>query len=162
LAQYGLRSAIGGFPLGVPELNEFAHFLPAVATAKEHEGILTLHEGELHTGDLRSGYGSPLPGYPPYPDRGNLAFRYRWFYRELLEPAGLVIPLVISELNFVGWGDLTYEDFILQCAWYDSEVRKDGYVIGFAIFTAGPIEHWTIYDINPILPDFAAYVQSQQ
>lgn len=162
LAQYGLRSAIGGFPPGVPEVDEFALFLPAVEVAKQYDGILTVHEGDLHAGDLRSGYGSALPGYPAYPDRGNMTFRYRWFYKELLEPADLVIPLVISELNFVGWGDTNHADFISQCAWYDSEIRKDGYVIGFAIFTAGPIQQWVVYDINPILLDFAAYVRSQR
>jgi hypothetical protein len=162
MAQYGLKSAIGGFPPGVPEVNEFAHFLPAVETAKQYDGILTVHEGDLHNGDLRAGYGSAVPGYPAYPDRGNMTFRYRWFYKELLEPANLVIPLVISELNFVGWGDTNHADFIAQCAWYDTEVRKDGYVIGFAIFTAGPIQQWTVYDINPILLDFAAYVRSQR
>ena len=47
-------------------------------------------------------YGDPLPGYPAYPDRGSLTFRYRWFYREILEPAGMVIPLVISEAGIDG------------------------------------------------------------
>ncbi len=95
LAQYGLRAAIGGFSTGVPELNEFMLFLPAIETALQYRGILTLHE--YSAPDMTYLYGDPLPGYPTYPDRGSLTFRYRWYYRDILEPAGLVIPLVISE-----------------------------------------------------------------
>ena len=34
LAQYGLRAAVGGFSTGVPELNEFELFVPAIEAAK--------------------------------------------------------------------------------------------------------------------------------
>ncbi|MEM7801284.1 MAG: hypothetical protein AAF633_18975, partial [Chloroflexota bacterium] len=64
MAGYGLKSAIGGFPPGVPELNEFEAFLPAIETGIEYGAILTLHEGDIETGDMRFLYGSPLPGYP--------------------------------------------------------------------------------------------------
>lgn len=112
MAQNGLRSAIGGFPPGVPELDEFRLFVPAVETTIRYGGIMTLHEGDVSTGDMRFLYGSALPGYPEYPDRGAMSFRYRWFYREVLEPAGLVIPLVISELEFAGWDTTTADNLI--------------------------------------------------
>ena len=131
-------------------------------------------------------YGSPLPGYDAYPDRGSLTFRYRWFYREILEPGDMVIPLVISEAGIdgiigdrpgpsgQGWKDFqTYweqqglgrtgtEAFINQLAWYDVGVRQDGYVIGFTVFTAGGINEWKSYDVNPILPELTNYVVSQR
>ncbi len=156
----------------------------AIATAQQYQGILTLHE--YGAPDMTYLYGQPLPGYPTYPDRGALTFRYRWFYREFLEPRGLVIPLVISEAGIdgiignrpgpdgygweqfqtfwveQGWGATGVEAFINQLAWYDAGVRQDGYVIGFAIFTAGPYGHFYNYDINPILPDLTRYVISQQ
>lgn len=184
LAQYGLRAAVGGFPAGVPELDEFALFLPAIQTALEYHGILTLHE--YSAPDMTYLYGDPLPGYPAYPDRGSLTFRYRWYYKELLEPAGLVIPLVISEAGIdgiignrpgpdgtgwrffqnywvgQGWGATGPEAFINQLAWYDNGVRQDGYVIGFTVFTAGGLGQWLEYDINEILPELTAYVVSQQ
>ena len=161
MAQHGFRSAIGGFPPGVPELEEFQLFVPAVETALRYGGIMTLHEGEF-TGDLRNLYGSALPGYPYYADRGAMAFRYRWFYREILEPAGLAIPLVISELNFAGWHTTTADNFIYnQLAWYDSEARKDPYVIGFTVFTAGANTQWRNYDLNSIMPELTDYVNSQ-
>ncbi|RMG90359.1 MAG: hypothetical protein D6706_19725, partial [Chloroflexi bacterium] len=184
LARYGLRAAIGGFPTGAPELDEFRLFVPAIETALEYGGILSLHE--YSAPDMTYLYGAALPGYPAYPDRGALTFRYRWFYREILEPAGLVIPLVISEAGIdgiiggrpgppgfgwadfqsywveQGWGRTGVEAFINQLAWYDAGVRQDGYVIGFTVFTAGAIGQWTKYDINPILPQLTAYAVSQR
>jgi hypothetical protein len=98
----------------------------------------------------------------------------------------MVIPLIITEAGIdgiiggrpgppgTGWWDFqTYweeqglaetgrQAFINQLAWYDAGVRQDGYVIGFTVFTAGGIDYWKNYDINPILPELAAYVASQR
>ncbi len=62
LAQHGLRAAVGGFSTGVPELNEFELFVPAIAEAQRHGGILTLHE--YAAPDITFLFGDPLPGYP--------------------------------------------------------------------------------------------------
>jgi hypothetical protein len=185
LAQHGLKAAIGGFSTGVPEMDEFELFLPAIEAAIAHGGILSLHEYGAPT--MMYLYGDPLPGYPTYPDRGSLTFRYRWYYRDILEPRGLVLPLVISEAgvdgiigmgrpgpNGHGWDDFEeywvaqglgengVDAFINQLNWYDDGVREDGYVIGFTVFTAGGIAQWEQYDINEILPDLANYVISQR
>jgi hypothetical protein len=184
MAAHGFRTAVGGFATGVPEMDEFPVFLPAIQVAIEHGGILTLHE--YGAPDMAYLYGDPLPGYPAYPDRGSLTFRYRWFYREFLEPGGMVIPLVISEAGIdgiignrpgpagLGWWDFqSYweqqglgatgrEAFINQLAWYDAGVRQDGYLIGFTVFTAGGSGYWKNYDINPLLPELAAYVAGQR
>lgn len=184
MAAHGYRAAVGGFSAGVPELDEFALFVPAIRTALEHNGILSLHEYAAPTMDYL--YGDPLPGYPAYADRGSLTFRYRWFYREILEPNDLVIPLVISESGIDGiiggrpgpdglgwrdfqsywqeqgrWGSSGVEAYINQLAWYDSGLRQDGYVIGFTIFTAGGGSRWTSYEVNDILPNLAGYAWSQ-
>lgn len=184
MAQYGLRSAIGGFATGVPEMDEFAQFVPAIETAIQYGGILTLHE--YGAPEMTYLFGSALPGYPAYADRGALTFRYRWYYREFLEPAGLVIPLVITEAGIdgiignrpgpdgygwqdftdyaiaQGWGETGEDAFINQLAWYDRGVRQDYYVLGFTIFTAGPVGHWYNYDINPLLPRLTDYVNGQK
>ena len=184
LARYGFRAAIGGFAAGVPEVEEFALFIPAIETAMQYGGILTLHEYSAPV--MTHGYGSALPGYPYHEDRGSLTFRYRWFYEELLLPRGLAIPLVISEAGIdgilgnrpgppgkgwadfqsyaveQGWGRTGVEAFINQLAWYDAGVRQDNYVLGFTIFTAGPVAQWGPYDIGPILPNMADYIRSQE
>jgi len=184
MARHGFRTAIGAFATGVPEMREFELFLPAIQVAREHDGILTLHE--YSAPDMFYLYGDPLPGYPAYPDRGSLTFRYRWFYREYLEPGDMVIPLVITEAGVdgiiggrpgpggLGWidfqgywvdqglGENGPQAFINQLAWYDAGVRQDWYVIGFTVFTAGGIGNWRSYDVNSILPDLANYAISQR
>jgi hypothetical protein len=181
LAEHGFGAAVGGFAVGVPEWDEFLAFLPAIEAARQYGGILTLHEYGAPTMDFL--VGSPLPGWPGYPDRGVLALRYRWWYQEILIPRGLVVPLVISEAGIdgiamagqrpgpdgLGWQDfISYWDdvglpggtdgYLQQLAWYDSELQRDGYVIGFTLFTAGAGHEWESYDVNDILPRLARYV----
>jgi hypothetical protein len=186
MARYGFRVAIGGFATGVPELNEFILFLPAIDVAIQYDGILSLHE--YGAPEITYLYGSPLPGQQAYGDRGALAFRYRWYYREILEPAGMVIPLAITEAGIdgiisnrpgpqglgwqtftkywvdQGWATTGDQAYINQLAWYDAGVRRDGYVIGFTVFSAGAsgIPQWRTYDINNILPKLATYIEGQR
>jgi hypothetical protein len=184
LAAHGLRAAVGGFSTGVPELVEFELFVPAIEAAQAHGGILTLHE--YAAPDLTFLYGDPLPGYPTYPDRGPLMFRYRWFYRDVLEPRGLVVPLVISEAGIdgilgnrpgpdglgwrdfqgfwvdQGWGSDGQTAFLNQLQWVDNEARQDPYVIGYALFTAGGGRAWESYELDSFLPRLAEYVVNQR
>ena len=181
MAEHGLRAAVGGFASGVPEWSEFLAFLPAIEAARQHDGILSLHEYGAPTLDYL--VGTPLPGWPGDARRGVLALRYRWWYEEILIPRGMVIPLVISETGIdgilmsgerpgpegLGWRDFSdywdaigigggVEGYIRQLGWYDSELRQDDYVIGFTVFTAGGGEGWSSYDVNSILPQMAFYV----
>lgn len=181
MAEHGFRVAVGTFSAGVPEWEEFAAFLPAIEAAKEYGGIFTLHEYDAPTLDRSAGAG--LPGHPNYPDRGALALRYRWWYEDFLKPRGLVIPLVISEVGVDGgianrpgppgggWRDFTdywakqglgddaVQVYTRQVAWYDTELQKDEYVIGFAVFTAGAMGNdWKSHDITDILRYLAIHV----
>jgi hypothetical protein len=185
LAQHGFRAAVGGFSTGVPELDQFYLFLPALEAARLHGGLLTLHEYAAPTLDYL--YGDPLPGLPAYGDRGSLALRYRWLYQDILIPRGTVIPLVISEAGIdgivmsgqrpgppgLGWQEFVdywqelglgsgAEAYLRQLAWYDGQLQRDPYVIGFALFTAGGGESWKTYDVNPILPQLTEYVASNR
>lgn len=185
MAQHGFRCTVGTFSAGVPEWEEFEAFLPAVQAAKEHGGIMALHEYDAPT--LNRSAGAGLPNHPNYADRGALALRYRWWYEDFLKPRGLVIPLVISEAgvdglignrpgpkghgwqDFAGyWADqgLGNDDiaaYLAQLAWYDSELRKDDYVLGCAVFTAGPMgDDWESYDITDMLRQLAHYAVKLQ
>lgn len=183
LAEHGYRAAIGGFAAGVPEFEEFELFLAAIWEAKEHRGILSLHEYSAPV--MNYGFGANLPGMEPHPERGALTFRYRWLYEEMLIPFGLDIPLVISEAGIdgiignrpgpagLGWrefgqywveqgiGPSPEQAYLNQLAWYDAGVRRDGYVIGFTVFTAGGFGQWETYNINSLLPQLTAYASSQ-
>jgi hypothetical protein len=182
MADHGLRTAIGAFSAGVPEWEEFEAFLPAVRAAKEHGGILTLHEYDAPVMDRAVGAG--LPGQPNHPERGALALRYRWWYEDFLIPRGLVIPLVISEAgvdglvtnrpgpaNAHGWLDFgaywaesglggnPLEVYLPQLDWYDRELQKDDYVIGWAVFTVGAMNpDWKSYDVTNYLRHIATRI----
>jgi hypothetical protein len=185
MAEHGFRVAVGAFSTGTPEWEDFGLFLPAIQAARQHGGILTVHEYDAPT--MQRAVGAGLPGHPNYPDRGALALRYRWWYQDFLLPRGLVIPLVISEAGIDGglpnrpgpgdargwqnfadyWKDQglggAVDAYVRQLAWYDAQVRQDPYVIGFTVFTAGAIsEQWKSFDVTPILRDIATYVVSQK
>lgn len=182
MAEHGLRAAIGGFSAGVPEWEEFEAFLPAIRAAKEHGGILTLHEYDAPVMDRAMGAG--LPGHPNHPDRGALALRYRWWYEDFLIPRDLVIPLVISEAGVdglvgnrpgprdaqgwrdfrgywaeIGLGSDPLEAYLRQLDWYDRELQKDDYVIGWALFTVGAMNpDWESYDMTEYLRHIATRI----
>jgi hypothetical protein len=181
MADHGLRVAIGSFSTGVPEWEAFGAFLPAVEAAKAHGGILSLHEYDAPT--MTRSVGSGLPGRQGLADRGALLLRYRWWYEDYLKPRGLVVPLAITEAGVDGgvtnrpgpegggWRDFTgywagqglghdgVAEYMRQLAWYDAELRKDDYVIGCAIFTAGAMgEDWESFDITGILRQIGRYM----
>ncbi len=183
MAEHGLKVAVGAFSTGVPEYDDFIAFLPAIQAAKRYNGILTLHEYDAPTMDRSVGAG--LPGKPNHADRGALVLRYRWWYRDILIPRGLTIPLVISEAGIdgagisghpgpdkgKGWrdfrsywreqglGDDSIRVYTNQIAWYDTMVQEDSYVIGFTLFTAGVMnDQWKTYDITEILRHIATWV----
>ncbi|MFN8485602.1 MAG: hypothetical protein U0768_21375 [Anaerolineae bacterium] len=185
LAELGLKAAVGQFPTGVPEWDLIPDFLPAIQAAKQHGGILALHEYSAPT--MQFGVGDALPGRPAAPNRGVLTLRYRYWYDDFLKPRGLAIPLAITEAGIDGgvtnrpgpaeargwqdfgdyWrqqglGDDPVKAYLDQLAWYDSEVRKDPYVLGYTVYTSGgPDGGWASFEINDILPTLARYLNSQ-
>lgn len=182
MADLGLKAAIGNFSTGTPEADEFAAFLPAVAEAQAHDGILALHE--YSAPDMWDGFGSEVPGMDGQSEFGALTLRYRFWYRYYLQPNDLVIPLVITETGIDGgvlseangqlggWRDFTVEpdedlaalyspitaaEYLDQLSWYDDELRRDDYVLGCAVFNAGDDDgDWASFDVTDLLPDLAA------
>lgn len=181
MAAHGFKCAIGSFSTGVPEWEDIPAFLPAVRAARQHGGVLSLHEYDAPT--MQRSVGAGLPGRPSYPDRGALTLRYRWWYEDYLKPQGLVIPLIITEAGVdgqvgnrpgpkgLGWRDFDgyWRDvglggdplafYLQELAWYDSELRKDSYVLGWTLFTVGPMnDHWRSFDVTPYLRQLATTV----
>lgn len=161
LAGHGIRSVIGNFSAGRPPLEDWTHFRPALESAREHEGYLGLHE-----------YSAPVMQFGTEGDEGWLTLRYRKVYRQQLIPAGLDLPLVITECgvdgtvggsrpgpdgqgwkHFVdywaeqGMGTDGAGNYVEQLVWYDSELAKDDYVVGAAIFAINATKDWQTYDI---------------
>ena len=160
LAREGIRSVVGNFGTGHPPLELWPHFFPALEAVREHEGFLGLHE-----------YSAPTMQFGVHGEEGWLTLRYRKVYRHYLIPAGLKVPLVITECGIDGmvkghpgpqgrgWKDFVayWEEqgmgadgpgnYIEQLAWYDSELMKDDYVVGAAIFTMTTTRQWQSYEI---------------
>jgi hypothetical protein len=58
-----------------------------------------------------------------------------------------------------GIGDDPIQAYLRQLAWYDSEMRKDDYVLGGTVFTAGAMSaDWHSYEITDILRHIATYI----
>ena len=173
LGERGIRSVIGNFGTGQPPMEQWQAFLPAVRAAIQYDGWLGLHEYSAPT----MYYLSSVEGLGRYPgvrpqDSGWLTLRYRKVYQEILAPAGLTLPLVMTELGVDGlvqnrpgppdargwqefqhyWAENGYGlwgpgAYIEQLVWYDNAMRQDDYVIGGTIFALAPTAGWETYDI---------------
>lgn len=171
LAAEGIRSCIGNFATGTPPLEFWPDFYPAIRAAKEHNGYLGLHEYSAPymwfgtgTYQLREGQDEG--------DEGWLTLRYRKVYRDYLQPAGLELPLLITETGIdggimerpgppgLGWADFqrfweaegmvrtTAAGFYVeQLAWYDAELREDPYVRGASIYALAAPVGWGSFEI---------------
>lgn len=184
MSELGLKAAIGNFSVGVPEADEFEAFLPAVEAAQEHGAILALHEYSAPS--LRDGVNAAIPGVDSIDGAGALTLRYRYWYDHFLRPQDLVIPLAITESGIDGgvlqienqeqFGWRVYLDdgnlgqaspeaaanYLEQLSWYDDELRRDPYVIGFAIFNAGSRSgRWASFDITELLSQLTGMVNSK-
>lgn len=174
LGDRGIRSVIGNFGTGQPPLEQWPAFLPAIQAAIQYGGWLGLHEYSAPT----MYYLSTVEGMGRYPgvtpqDSGWLTLRYRKVYNEILAPAGLTLPLVMTELGVDGlvqnrpgppdargwqdfqgyWAENGYGlwgpgAYVEQLVWYDNAMRQDDYVIGGTIFALTPTAGWESYDIH--------------
>jgi len=174
LAERGIRSIIGNFGTGQPPLEMWERFLPALHAAQEYDAWLGLHEYSaptLYHLTTRDGVGR-YPGVTPG-DTGWLTLRYRQVYNQVLRPAGLEIPLVMTELgidglvsnrpgpgNAYGWVDFQEYwaqsgyglwgpgAYVEQLVWYDQAMQQDAYVIGGAIYALAASQGWHSYEIG--------------
>lgn len=171
LAVEGIRSCVGNFSTGHPDLALWPAFFPALHAIREHSGYLGLHEYSapymwFGTGPFQLRAGSDEG------DEGWLTLRYRKVYRQHLQPAGLEVPLLITETGIdggirnrpgppgQGWRD--FQDFwrreghvtttaagfyVEQLAWYDAQLVQDPYVKGAAIYALAAPRGWASFEI---------------
>ncbi|HSN74226.1 MAG TPA: hypothetical protein VL334_03915 [Anaerolineae bacterium] len=171
LAAAGVRSCVGNFGTGQPPLELWPSFYPALQAVQQHNGFLGLHEYSAPEMWFGAGDNQNHPDSNEG-DEGWLTLRYRKVYRDYLKPAGLAVPLLVTETGVDGlvqgrpgpagngWKDFagywqeqgyvttTAEGFYVeQLAWYDRHLVEDDYVKGSAIFAlAGPVG-WESYEI---------------
>ena len=170
LAAAGVRSVIGNFGAGQPDLALWPQFRPAIEAAIKYKGYLGLHEYSAPTMQ----YGSPQDplGWGADPAQtGWLTLRYRKVYKEYLEPNKLTLPLILTEIGIdglvgnrpgpegKGWQDFggywdqlgmgkdTPGNYMEQLAWYDANLQQDPYVLGGTIYAAAASQGWESYEI---------------
>ncbi len=139
LENIGQKACIGNFAVGNPEIELWEYFMGALSYASNNGHYLALHE-----------YGNPSM----QSDSEWLSLRHRKVYDQY----GLTLPLVITETGIdtcgtedCGWKSKTSsDDFLNQLKWYDSELQKDNYVIGAAIYHYA-IMGWDSFEIYPEL-----------
>lgn len=154
----GYKLGLFSYSLGVPEWDEFKAIVETGVFARAKTGghVLALHE---YAKPMDKWYGEPLPGLPRYPDRGPLAFRYRWWYEDFLKPRNEVIPLFITEANIdEDVRPISNADWIRQLAWYDEGLRRDPYVLGAQLFTLGGGSGWAHFDFERMLPELIQHI----
>lgn len=171
LAAYGIRSCIGNFATGTPQLDLWPDFYPALQAAKDHGGYLGLHEYSAPYMWFGTGRYQLEEGVDEG-DTGWLTLRYRKVYRQYLQPNQLDIPLLITETGIdgqvqnrpgpvgLGWAD--FQDFwkaegqvrtsgagyyVEQLAWYDAELQLDSYVKGASIFALAAPIGWSSFEL---------------
>lgn len=149
--QRGLRLGLFSFSAGTPEWADMTAIVDTGVFARARSGghMLALHEGVYGEMPITQWYGPEhtIPGAPQIPDTGSLTGRYRYWYH-LLKQRDQVIPLFISEF-YAGGGyahDGQVRDVIDRFAWYDRQIQRDDYVLGFAPFTLGPTSQWVDQD----------------
>jgi len=181
LAAAGVRSVIGNFGTGQPDLPLWQHFRPALEAGRKHKAYLGLHEYSAPT--MQFGTPQDPLGWGTDPaQEGWLTLRYRKVYRGYLEPNGLALPLLLTEAGIDGtvgnrpgpegkgwrdfaeyWAELGMGgdapgNYMEQLAWYDASLQQDKYVLGAAVFAAAASEGWDSYellgDVEPFLRQY--------
>ena len=154
----GYKLALFSYSLGVPEWEEMEAIVESGAFGKAKTGghALSLHE---YAYPMNRWYGEALPGRPVYPHRGPLACRYRWLYEDFLIPRNEVIPLFLTEVNIAKeLPEVTANEWITQMKWYDTELRKDYYVVGAHLFTLGSAGSWEEFEFGRFIPNLVNYM----
>ena len=155
-----IKLAILSYSLGVPEWIEWEAIVATglFQLAKDSKCILALHE---YASPVEKWWGQAIPGRTADPNHGPLMCRYRWLYEDLLIPAGLEIPLIITEANMESVANVIEKLWVTQMAWYDVKMREDWYVIGANLFTLDGTDAWPQFNYGKFMPALTQHVISQ-
>lgn len=144
----GYRLVGMNWSVGWPDIGHAPEFASSISTLAMNGHYLGLHEyaaPEMWNGD------------------GYWTLRYRNTVNELVS-AGIQIPFIlITECGIDGgvigqpkrgWKTYaTMDQYVQQLAWYESELRKDPYVLSATIFTAGPYIDWMDFEVTEELAE---------
>ncbi len=165
IADAGFRPLLGSIAVGNPPGDiagiraRIEAFVPALRAAKRLNGGWSYHSYTIqYTTD---------PGVEYW-----YSLRYRIFYEFLRErhPDLAGLPMILTEggvdesgnPNTSGWrarGDARkYQTWLV---WYDTELKKDRYILGVTLFQIGNPEGWWSFDIEPIADWLADHIANR-
>ncbi|MGQ9523776.1 MAG: hypothetical protein ACUVTZ_02950 [Armatimonadota bacterium] len=166
MRRHGFRPCVGsiavGNPGGTPDEIEakIAAFAPALRQTWSLGGAWSYHAYSIrYTTDLA--------------EESWYSLRYRRLHEVLKRrfPELARMPLILTEggidesgdPNRSGWqARNTAKKYQEWLKWFDSELRKDPYVIGVTLFQIGNPEGWKSFDLEPIAPWLAAHLRQSQ
>lgn len=155
IAGAGLRPLLGEIPVGNLGPEYLDGLVPSLQFIKSKGGAWSYHAYTLHyTTDISDEYYYSL--------------RYRQFYEYFREkyPDLTDLPMILTEAGVdesggpatSGWqarGDASkYKNWLM---WFDSEIKKDQYILGSTIFQLGD-SHWSSFNIEPLASWLASYL----
>jgi hypothetical protein len=163
MRRHGFRPCVGsiavGNPGGSPEEVEakFAAFAPALRVAKQLGGAWSYHAYTIR-----------------YTTNADEEIWYSLRYRKLHEilkrrfPDLANMPVILTEggvdesgnPNLSGWQARgSAERYQRWLEWFDSEIRKDPYVLGVTLFQIGDPQGWRSFDLEPMAPWLAQHLK---
>ncbi len=162
----GFHPLIGNIAVGNPGgdvetcsgdgIQKLGAIVPAILAARDAGGGWAYHS---YTNSWDK---SPTAGLMSY-----LPFRYRRYLNCFPELA--TVPLILTEAGFDkggnpdadGWqANGTAQTYLDWLSWYQSEIAKDGPVVGAALFTFAPAGNWSSFRLDPIASELASVVAS--
>ncbi len=157
----GYKPCLASIPVGNPSGNpsevkqKIQQYARALRAAKKAGGAWSYHSYTIeYTTDLKVEYWYSL--------------RYRMFYEAFKGPYKDLadMPLILTEggvdyrgnKDTDGWsGRGTAEQYQTWLKWFDSEIKKDKYVLGAALFQNGDQHGWKSFDLEPLADWFVEY-----
>lgn len=153
----GIKTCIGGIPVGNVEAQDLGYIIDDLRVIKNLGGAFCYHG---YTFEYSTDVGREI----------QLSLRYRQFYNFFQNnaPDLMSMPLILSE-GGVAEGGNPYGGYLASqniekyknwLRWFDSEIKKDSYVIGVTLFQIGNTTDWANFNLEPIADWLAEYLRS--
>lgn len=161
LAPDWMTLALFSLNAGTPEWDEMNAMVSSgvFEMMVERDHVLAVHEGNLWSNNPTAYMGDPIPGAPAVAGAGPLNFRYRFLYH-MLDERDLPKPrLLVTEWYNGDEESQSTEALVEAVTWYDREMAKDWYALGFMPYTLGPTPQWEHTDYQRVYDALGPYLE---
>ncbi len=153
----GIKTCVGGIPVGNLNASDLGYIIEDLRTIKNLGGAFCYHSYTFtYSTDVIQ--------------ENQLSLRYRQFYDFFRNnaPDLVNLPLILSEGGVAENGDpkagylinQSYERYKNWLKWFDSEIKKDNYVLGVTLFQIGNESDWAYFNLEPMADWLAEYLRN--